>query len=79
MTDDEEEQNRKRARVVGVYITLPFVLAISPIIGWAIGRWLDKYFETTPYLTYSLLFLGVVAGVREFYRIVKKYGDGNGI
>lgn len=76
MTDDEDEE-RKRARLIGVYITIPFVLAVPPIIGWAIGNWLDKKFDTSPFLMYSLIILGIVAGIREFYRIIKRFGNGN--
>jgi ATP synthase protein I len=75
----EEEENRKRARLMGVFITLPLVLAISPLLGWWIGRWLDTYFGTAPYLMIVSLLLGLAAGVREFYRIVKRYGDGSGV
>lgn len=75
---DDDDQNR-RVRLIGVYIMLPFILAVSPIVGWWIGSWLDGYFGTTPYLSYGLLLLGIVAGIREFYRIVKNYGDGNGV
>lgn len=71
----EEEENRRRIRLIGVFVTIPFVLAVPPIIGWMIGSWLDKKLETTPFLMYILLILGFAAGVREFYRIVKQYGD----
>jgi len=72
---DEEQRNRNRLQIAAIYVTLPFVLAIPPIIGWYIGSWLDKYFKTAPYAMYILLVLGIVGGVREFYRIVTKYKD----
>lgn len=72
---DEEERNRKRMQIIASYITLPFVLAIPPILGWYIGSWLDKYFGIAPYGMYILLVLGMIAGAREFYRIVRKYKD----
>lgn len=70
-----EERDRKRAQVMISYITLPFVLAIPPIIGWYIGSWLDRYFEIAPYGMYTLIVLGITSGVRECYRIVTKYKD----
>lgn len=73
----EEEDNRKRMRVMGIYVTLPFVLAVPPIVGWLIGTWLDKWLKTNPYLMYLFIILGFVAGIREFYRIIKKYGNGD--
>jgi ATP synthase protein I len=58
------------------FTTIPFALAVPPLIGWAIGSWLDTFFKTTPYLMFFLLILGFVAGCRECYRIVKRYGNG---
>lgn len=74
MGQDDEE--RKKVQLIGAYVTLPFVLAIPPIVGWLIGSWLDKKFGTADYLMYLFLVLGFIAGIREFYRIVKKFGDG---
>lgn len=70
-----EEEKQKRMQVIVAYITLPFVLGIPPILGWFIGTWFDKYFSTSPYGKYTLLILGMIGGVREVYRIVKKYKD----
>lgn len=72
---DEDKRNRERMQVVACYLTLPFVLGIPPIVGWGVGSWLDQHFETAPYAMYIFLVLGMVAGVREFYRIVTKYKD----
>lgn len=72
----EEEEQRKRYQTIAIFITIPFILAVPPIVGWLIGTWLDKYFETTPYLMYLFMILGFAAGIREFYRIIKKYGNG---
>ena len=60
---------------IGALITIPFVLAIPPVIGWFIGRWLDKKMDTAPYLMYVFIFLGFLAGIRECYRIIKEYGN----
>jgi len=69
-----KNDSRKRQQV-GVFMTLPFVLATPPIIGWFIGKWLDKQMHTSPYLKYACLILGVVAGARECYRMIKEYGE----
>jgi ATP synthase protein I len=70
--DDDPKKNALRQ--VGIYMTLPFILAVPPIIGYWIGFFLDRTLHTTPYLSYILLILGFFAGIREFYRIIKKYG-----
>lgn len=59
---------------VSALVTIPFVMALPPIAGWIIGRWLDQYFETVPYLQYIFLVFGVMAGARECYRIIKRFG-----
>ena len=73
MTDEEEK--KQSMRQMGTFITLPFVLAIPPILGWGIGYFLDKNLGTAPYLSYFLLILGFASGGIEFYRIIKKYGN----
>jgi len=73
LNNPEDKQNP--ARQIGVYITIPFVLAVPPILGWFIGSWLDQILKTEPYLMYLFLVLGFVAGFRELYRIIKKFGN----
>jgi ATP synthase protein I len=60
---------------LGVFVTIPFVLALPPIAGWVIGSWIDKHYNTTPVWMYIFLVLGFVAGIRECYRIIKRFGD----
>ncbi|MCE2982120.1 MAG: AtpZ/AtpI family protein [Parachlamydia sp.] len=74
MTEDEE--SKQRWKQVGVYLTIPFILSVSPILGWLIGNWLDKRLHTAPFLMYGGVLLGFIAGFREIYRIIKRFGDG---
>ncbi len=71
----EEEEKNKSLRQLGIYMTIPFVLAVPPLVGWLIGSRLDNWLGTKPYLMFFLIFLGFVAGVRELYRIIKTYGS----
>ena len=61
--------------LVAAYATIPFVLALPPLIGWWIGKWLDSVFVTDPILMYIGILLGVVAGIREFLRIIRKFKE----
>ncbi len=72
---DHPDDKQKRARQIGAYITIPFVLAVPPVLGWFVGNWLDQKLGTEPYLMYLFLVLGFVAGFRELYRIIKKFGN----
>lgn len=75
MPGDKKDDDAPDLKKVGMLITIPFMLAVPPVIGLLIGHFLDRYFGTDPYLMYFLLILGLIAGIREFYRLVKKVGN----
>lgn len=70
----QNDDDRKRMKQMGIYLTIPFLLAVPPIIGWFIGKWMDGELNTS-FIKYLGVFLGLIAGFREFYRIVKRFGD----
>jgi len=75
LADDDDDKEKKPVQQIGAFITIPFVLAVPPILGWLIGSWLDKTFDLAPIFMYSFIVLGFIAGFREAIRIVKTYGD----
>lgn len=74
MVIDKEKQ--KDLRQFGTFVTIPFVLGGAPVVGWFIGSLLDKIGDTSPFFMYVFIVLGFVAGVREVYRIIRRFGDG---
>ena len=58
-------------RQLGLLSSIPFILALAPIIGFFLGQYLDQKFRTRPWLSLVLLALGFVAGVRETIHIVR--------
>lgn len=54
--------------------TVGISLVISTFIGLAIGYFLDKFFDTSPWLLIIFLMLGIVSGFRDLIRIARK-GD----
>ena len=58
-------------RQIGLLSSIPFILALAPIIGYFLGKFLDQKFRTQPWLSLVFLGLGFVAGVRETIKIVK--------
>ena len=68
------EKDRKKVtawRQIGLLSTIPFLLALAPIVGYLLGNYLDQRFGTRPWLGIVLLGLGFVAGVRETVKIVR--------
>jgi F0F1-type ATP synthase assembly protein I len=69
------------ARQAGLLSTIPFLMAVPPIAGLLIGRYLDKKFNLQPLFTIVLLLLGFAAGVREVALVIRKANapdDANG-
>jgi ATP synthase protein I len=58
-------------RQIGLLSSIPFILALAPIVGYFLGKYLDQKFRTQPWLSIALLALGFVAGVRETIKIIK--------
>jgi ATP synthase protein I len=57
--------------LAGEYSSLAFVLPLSCLVGYAIGYYLDKYFETH-FLYIIFLLLGAASGLVQLYRQVSK-------
>ena len=47
-------------------------MAVPPIAGLLIGRYLDKKLNATPVLTIIFMLLGFAAGVREVALVIRK-------
>lgn len=60
---------------IGIFMTIPFVLALPPLLGWYVGSWLDEKLGSTPYLMYLLIILGLVAGFREVFHLIKRFSN----
>ena len=58
-------------RQIALLSSIPFILALAPIVGYFLGKFLDQKFRTQPWLSIVLLALGFVAGVRETIKIIK--------
>ena len=67
-----KEDTRKALKLVGRASTLGLTIVIATFIGLALGLWLDRVFNTSPWLTVILLIAGIIAGFRNFYRFMSK-------
>lgn len=72
MTD---KQDRKQFfRELGRYSALGLEMAVSVLIGLAVGYYLDKWLGTGPWLTVLWIGIGFAAGVRSLYRAALRSG-----
>jgi ATP synthase protein I len=71
---DNKEKIRlyRQLSLIGI---IPAMMAVGPLIGFFIGKWLDTKLGTDPYLMWVLIFLGFVAAGKEVYSIVKKISE----
>ena len=49
-------------------------MVVATFIGLYIGVYLDSIFSTKPWFTIIFLIIGIAAGFRNIYILVKKYG-----
>jgi ATP synthase protein I len=67
-----KEDTKKSLKLVGLASTLGLTIVIATFIGLAVGLWLDRVFNTSPWLTVIFLVVGIIAGFRNFYRFMSK-------
>ncbi|MCX6826534.1 MAG: AtpZ/AtpI family protein [candidate division Zixibacteria bacterium] len=72
-----ERKGKNDYRQIGLLTTIPILLAVGPLVGFFIGRWLDSKFGTEPYLMVLFLVFGFVASGREIYRLLKRTEEEN--
>jgi len=67
----ESDADARKWRAFGLAMSIPFMLATGPLLGYFIGRWLDGVFGTS-WIQFVMLFLGFIAGVRSVIRVLKE-------
>jgi ATP synthase protein I len=70
----DEEDRYWAIRQAGLLTTIPVLLAASPIIGFFIGRFIDRKVNTEPVFSAVFLLLGFIAGAIQTARVVKLAG-----
>ncbi|MBU4052995.1 MAG: AtpZ/AtpI family protein [Proteobacteria bacterium] len=67
-----DRESRRWIREIAYYSTVGLSLAFSVFIGLGLGVYLDRRFNTTPWLTLVFLGLGIIAGFRNVLMAIKK-------
>lgn len=71
--DREKSEFRQYFRFSTVGIEIGVALAIGILIGW----YLDRLFDTKPWLTIAFTLFGIVAGFRNIIRLARKNWEDN--
>jgi F0F1-type ATP synthase assembly protein I len=58
----------------GPFLTLGLQLALSVVVFFFLGRWLDDQFNTAPWLMIAGLAIGITGGFISFFRTVLALG-----
>ena len=67
-----KKETRTWIRELAFFSSLGFSVSLSIFIGLGIGVYLDRRFETTPWLTLIFLGFGIAAGYRNIGLAIKK-------
>ncbi|MGB9701618.1 MAG: AtpZ/AtpI family protein [Candidatus Kapaibacteriota bacterium] len=70
LEDKQSEQNESNASRLAINLGIELITPI--ILGALVGNWLDNKNSTTPKWTVILLFVGIVVGIYNFYKIIKQ-------
>jgi ATP synthase protein I len=67
-----KKRDLKYLKELAYFSSVGISVALSIFIGLGIGVWLDKRFETNPWMTLIFLGLGIAAGFRNIGLAIKK-------
>jgi ATP synthase protein I len=72
MVKSLSEDKREVFKSLLSYSSLGLEMGLCVAIGIGIGYFLDKYFQTSPYLTIIFMIFGVIAAMKTIYQLMKK-------
>ncbi len=64
----------KAARDLGTYTLIPSLMIAGPVVGYVLGRLVEKNFGGEPWGAVGGMLLGLVAGFRQVFILVAKKG-----
>jgi len=60
-------------RAAAILSTVGITMALSVFVGFGLGYLLDRWLGTAPWFAVAGIVLGVVAGFREAYQIIRRF------
>jgi len=67
-----QEDTRKYIKLLALASTMGISMVLALVIAIAIGYYLDKWFKTSPVFFLIFMVLGIIAGFRNIYVIMKR-------
>ena len=67
-----DKETKRSLRELAYYSSLGLSVALSIFIGLAVGIYLDRRFETSPWFTLIFLVIGIIAGFRNIAMVIRK-------
>ncbi len=64
-----KEEDKGLLGTIAMLSTLGLTMVIATFIGLAIGLWLDKKLNTSPWLTIIFLLIGIAAGFNKVIQV----------
>ncbi|OGP52308.1 MAG: hypothetical protein A2Y79_13585 [Deltaproteobacteria bacterium RBG_13_43_22] len=67
-----KEETRNYVKLLAMASTMGISMVLALVIAIVIGYYLDKWFQTSPVFFLIFMVLGIVAGFRNIYVIMKR-------
>jgi ATP synthase protein I len=67
-----QEETKKYMKLIAMASTMGISMVLALVIAIAIGYYLDKWFKTSPLFFLIFMVLGIIAGFRNIYVIMKR-------
>jgi F0F1-type ATP synthase assembly protein I len=80
VNDDDRKRKEQREkfrsmRQVGLLTSIPFLLLVSPLVGYWMGTHVDRWLHSSPWGADIGVALGLAAGLREVVRVIRRAGE----
>jgi ATP synthase protein I len=67
-----KRETRRAFKEMAYYSSLGISVSLAIFIGLGFGVWLDRKFDTSPWLTLIFLVFGIIAGFRNIALVIKR-------
>ncbi|MGD9079163.1 MAG: AtpZ/AtpI family protein [Desulfobacterales bacterium] len=67
-----KKETKRSLRELAYYSSLGLSVSLSIFIGLAVGIYLDRRFETSPWFTLIFLVIGIIAGFRNIAMVIRR-------